>query len=120
MIRRPPRSTLTDTLLPYTTFFRSHATEASARVSEIDGSGFTVEFEEPVRAPAPGQAIVLYRGTEVVGGGTRSEEHTYELQSLMRISYAVFCLNIKKETINHEHSMTKHCIQYRYISARVL
>ncbi len=49
---------------------RYHATEASARLSRLDEGGFTVEFDAPVRAPAPGQAIVLYRGTEVVGGGT--------------------------------------------------
>ncbi len=49
---------------------RYHAQEASARVVRIDAAGFDVEFDEPVRAPAPGQAIVLYRGTEVVGGGT--------------------------------------------------
>lgn len=49
---------------------RYHAQEAPARVVRLDASGFTVEFEEPVRAPAPGQAIVLYRSTEVVGGGT--------------------------------------------------
>ena len=49
---------------------RYHAAEASMRLVALDEAGFTVEFEEPVRAPAPGQAIVLYRGTEVVGGGT--------------------------------------------------
>jgi len=49
---------------------RYHAAEASARVVALDEGGFRVEFDEPVRAPAPGQAIVLYRGTEVVGGGT--------------------------------------------------
>ncbi|MCA9847760.1 MAG: tRNA 2-thiouridine(34) synthase MnmA [Dehalococcoidia bacterium] len=49
---------------------RYHAQEAPARLVRIDDAGFDVEFEEPVRAPAPGQAIVLYRGTEVVGGGT--------------------------------------------------
>ncbi len=49
---------------------RYHATEAEARVVTLDDTSFTVEFTETVRAPAPGQAIVLYRGTEVVGGGT--------------------------------------------------
>ncbi len=48
---------------------RYHAQEAAARVTEVQDAGFTVEFDAPVRAPAPGQAIVLYRGTEVVGGG---------------------------------------------------
>src|SRR5690606_4445312 len=53
---------------------RYHAEDASVRLSEIVESGFTVEFDAPVRAPAPGQAIVLYRGTEVVGGGTLQRE----------------------------------------------
>src|SRR3546814_13757526 len=74
MIRRPPRSTRTDTLFPYTTLFRSLASD---RCSRRPGSG------RPAR-PA--------RETESV----RSEEHTSELQSLMRISYAVFCWKKKK------------------------
>src|SRR3546814_3611259 len=70
MIRRPPRSTRTDTLFPYTTLFRSH---------RADG-----DQEHVVRRP-PAQHV-----------HRRSEEHTSELQSLMRISYAVFCLKKKK------------------------
>src|SRR3546814_7323422 len=75
MIRRPPRSTRTDTLFPYTTLFRScfaAMPASSLRTSSGPGSG-SVVFE------------------------TRSEEHTSELQSLMRISYAVFCLKKKKK-----------------------
>jgi tRNA-specific 2-thiouridylase len=55
---------------------RYHAQEAEARVTALDDNSFTVDFATPVRAPAPGQAIVLYRGTEVVGGGaiTRTEQ----------------------------------------------
>src|SRR3546814_15322174 len=72
MIRRPPRSTRTDTLFPYTTLFRSCvASTASA-------------------------ARRCTRGRPSMAAWTRSEEHTSELQSLMRISYAVFCLKKKK------------------------
>src|SRR3546814_10105538 len=79
MIRRPPRSTRTDTLLPYTTLFRSPG--AASR---------TVE-----RASLPRPWRV--RGAAGTSSrGTRSEEHTSELQSLMRISYAVFCLKKKR------------------------
>src|SRR3546814_6189661 len=80
MIRRPPRSTRIDTLFPYTTLFRSHAGQAGRcgrEISRPDGS----------RA----QTVRRY-----LGRGIRSEEHTSELQSLMRISYAVFCLKKKK------------------------
>src|SRR3546814_18287440 len=73
MIRRPPRSTRTDTLFPYTTLFRS-ATGARRQ-------------GEPCPSPRPARPL----------RHTRSEEHTSELQSLMRISYAVFCL--KKKTL---------------------
>src|SRR3546814_13530592 len=78
MIRRPPRSTRTDTLFPYTTLFRS----VRPRVPRRAGP----DVQQPRRA------------RDDHGGGTerrRSEEHTSELQSLMRISYAVFCLKKK-------------------------
>src|SRR3546814_18478847 len=81
MIRRPPRSTRTDTLFPYTTLFRSNL--------ELYGTGdYTVlnRFIGPAAAARP----VALNGT--VSSYVRSEEHTSELQSLMRISYAVFCL----------------------------
>src|SRR3546814_12627157 len=76
MIRRPPRSTRTDTLFPYTTLFRS----AAAARGATPAAARTPWHGEP-RSPAPRE---------------RSEEHTSELQSLMRISYAVFCLKKKK------------------------
>src|SRR3546814_4168417 len=93
MIRLPPRSTRTDTLLPYTTLFRSIAVAAdfSCQLSDpclngvIRGNGMTYE----------NQAFGTRLTNMVVNG--RSEEHTSELQSLMRISYAVFCLK-KKNT----------------------
>src|SRR3546814_6360534 len=86
MIRRPPRSTRTDTLFPYTTLFRSlprqpphHARDAAAI------------------AEAEGRVAQQRGGREQFLGRRRSEEHTSELQSLMRISYAVFCLKKKKK-----------------------
>src|SRR3546814_20605747 len=83
MIRRPPRSTRTDTLFPYTTLFRS--------VRES-----CMELTDPVVA-----AVVT------VTNRLRSEEHTSELQSLMRISYAVFCLKKKKKN-NKQKVNIKH------------
>src|SRR3546814_4512303 len=77
MIRRPPRSTRTDTLFPYTTLFRSGA---------FFLAGCTAP---PVLSILSAQALGC--------SDSRSEEHTSELQSLMRISYAVFCLKKKKE-----------------------
>src|SRR3546814_15233907 len=84
MIRRPPRSTRTDTLFPYTTLFRSACPGTGDRVPE----GVVVrEF-----------AIARDDEGDPANGQRRSEEHTSELQSLMRISYAVFCLKKKKQT----------------------
>src|SRR3546814_14579254 len=97
MIRRPPRSTRTDTLFPYTTLFRSvavHAHVDRVGVAEqvVDVAqrllvGADHEDAEPVTFAVPQRV-------------QRSEEHTSELQSLMRISYAVFCLK-KKKNISH-------------------
>src|SRR3546814_7152130 len=79
MIRRPPRSTRTDTLFPYTTLFRSDQGDRFTRTPKAQG-GVTV--------------CHLPRSCS-----SRSEEHTSELQSLMRISYAVFCLKKKKTNV---------------------
>src|SRR3546814_1641822 len=101
MIRRPPRSTRTDTLFPYTTLFRSGADSIfSMRRSELR-SGGTVQIA--LKQARDSAAELSAKVEEVVGGANadRSEEHTSELQSLMRISYAVFCLkkkNIKQTT----------------------
>src|SRR3546814_8512930 len=87
MIRRPPRSTRTDTLFPYTTLFRSTR-------GLIDARAFA--------AMKPGAVLInVARGAIV---DERSEEHTSELQSLMRISYAVFCL--KKKNKKHPPKRT--------------
>src|SRR3546814_5295086 len=106
MIRRTPRSTRTDTLFPYTTLFRSLdrsawiAAKADSAASMPDFIAVCVPLmrgtltkpaEQPISAP-PGKARV-----------GRSEEHTSELQSLMRISYAVFCLT-KKSKHNKERT----------------
>src|SRR3546814_3639606 len=87
MIRRPPRSTRTDTLFPYTTLFRSLHLCASLFVH---GFVDTTSFSSKVAS----DRILSYFKTRFCS--LRSEEHTSELQSLMRISYAVFCLKKKK------------------------
>src|SRR3546814_2051592 len=114
MIRRPPRATRTDTLLPYTTLFRSHAPVAPVIGGNIE--------KQPV---AIGEFIGLFPALGVFDRNSgkrhdgisdkgrtalpsnipRSEEHTSELQSLMRISYAVFCLKKK----NNKPTQTTHC-----------
>src|SRR3546814_12900469 len=106
-IRRPPRSTRTDTLFPYTTLFRSLATGLLRAFAGLEkGTDFYLASHLFWLKMALFVAIVLLeirpmltfmRWRAVVrGGDTRSEEHTSELQSLMRISYAVFCLKKKK------------------------
>src|SRR3546814_3099407 len=106
MIRRPPRSTRTDTLFPYTTLFRS----PPQRLGDDPVLHFARPAEDRDR-PAEHQMPELAGG--IFGrefGRSRSEEHTSELQSLMRISYAVFCL--KKKTKNtQQHTMKEHTKQ---------
>src|SRR3546814_9259665 len=115
MLRRPPRSTRTDTLFPYTTLFRSQIAVREVVIVREDRIGFgrvthifldpeighpAIEMER--RAHADGRQV----GRAVAAGAhliqRRSEEHTSELQSLMRNSYAVFCLKKKK------HNTTTH------------
>src|SRR3546814_3577245 len=88
MIRRPPRSTRTDTLFPYTTLFRSLACAAGAAGAVLHRLRVAGQFDMDDKAEI-GE----------VDAPRRSEEHTSELQSLMRISYAVFCLK-KKTRLN--------------------
>src|SRR3546814_17571856 len=92
MIPRPPRSTRTDTLFPYTTLFRSH--------DHLPGEGL---FDGPLLGDSGGQRGVDAAHRPDRHPHFRSEEHTSELQSLMRISYAVFCLK-KKKTYNAMNS----------------
>src|SRR3546814_3901189 len=95
MIRRPPRSTRTDTLFPYTTLFRSelHAVLATVR-RHAHGR--------------PAASTSLLEIDVVPHDAGRSEEHTSELQSLMRISYAVFCLKKKKQNSNNKRYNPHH------------
>src|SRR3546814_1910888 len=111
MIRRPPRSTRTDTLFPYTTLFRSHhICEATC------GRSSRQRHAVPIRRPESQTARHLQecgRCRQRAGSRSplRSEEHTSELQSLMRISYAVFCLKKKKKKSNqmpHNHKHKHH------------
>src|SRR3546814_1600708 len=95
MIRRPPRSTRTDTLFPYTTLFRS-----SSIGSAVGTAPRWARFLVARATSAPQQCIVRREHWPCSNRphDGRSEEHTSELQSLMRISYAVFCLKKKKNT----------------------
>src|SRR3546814_3896069 len=103
MIRRPPRSTRTDTLFPYTTLFRSaHAVALRVVSGRLDGCGIDVD---PHGARGAEQAGTD-RQHSAAAPHVRSEEHTSELQSLMRISYAVFCLKKKKTTPHNNHIHT--------------
>src|SRR3546814_4506350 len=116
MIRRPPRSTLTDTLFPYTTLFRSLD-------DGHDGPAFVDLDVDPAVADAAdgadvGQETHGFAVDEQLAGDQphreaacaleeRSEEHTSELQSLMRISYAVFCLKKKKHNTTYHTHITR-------------
>src|SRR3546814_3095319 len=119
MIRRPPRSTRTDTLFPYTTLFRSRYSDASRFASAFGWASFAgCDCWHPAAS------------------NRRSEEHTSELQSLMRISYAVFCLKKKKNiqpttqksspkkyihtTINLNNQNIQQLYQYNLTSASLV
>src|SRR3546814_5335539 len=118
MIRRPPRSTRTDTLFPYTTLFRSVGVFVDPDEELLDhaissGNLHALQLhgkETPERVAA----IRARHGRET---WKRSEEHTSELQSLMRISYAVFCLKKKKknirtnQTVTNTQDITSDCTQ---------
>src|SRR3546814_12178849 len=92
MIRRPPRSTRTDTLFPYTTLFRSRQVRSTTALPRLS-------FRIRLAAPPQYRLRRQLDQRECCPRSDRSEEHTSELQSLMRISYAVFCLKKKKNTI---------------------
>src|SRR3546814_7268301 len=107
MIRRPPRSTRTDTLFPYTTLFRSLLSAGSSdRQAGPDpelprqGHGRDPEHSPWWHLRCPGRSAFHPSNR---GRKSRSEEHTSELQSLMRISYAVFCLKKKKQKLTTIH-----------------
>src|SRR3546814_1017086 len=97
MIRRPPRSTRTDTLFPYTTLFRSISRSR------------TLPPPTPVTSAKKAAVTNVWRRRTAISApdkAKRSEEHTSELQSLMRISYAVFCLKKKKQFEDYQQSTT--------------
>src|SRR3546814_3261949 len=97
MIRRPPVSTRTDTLFPYTTLFRSIHAHRARRAFVVFGWG-----PRGLAIDGPKTEGEFARGTTIPWPAPRSEEHTSELQSLMRISYADFCL--KKKNTSHSTS----------------
>src|SRR3546814_6646978 len=99
MIRRPPRSTRTDTLFPYTTLFRSIVQDAWARGQALSVHGWVYSLLD---GRVRNMGMDVSSAEELPGAyetalARRSEEHTSELQSLMRISYAVFCLKKKNK-----------------------
>src|SRR3546814_7344799 len=113
-IRLPPRSTRTDTLLPYTTLFRSARSGAKLSGRALPSHGRGHRFN-PCRAhhlslKSVGQQCAV-RPSPRRGkmAGERSEEHTSELQSLMRISYAVFCLKTKQTKVTHPQHVRRPC-----------
>src|SRR3546814_2304552 len=118
MIRRPPRSTRTDTLFPYTTLFRSPRQQ---RRDQGPAAAIGLARDAALPPGLAGQRGDLHRRgadrsdtsartAEATNGSGRSEEHTSELQSLMRISYAVFCLNKKKKKTleTRKQTLRKH------------
>src|SRR3546814_5430026 len=123
MIRRPPRSTRTDTLFPYTTLFRSQLEEEIAQNAWLTVRAPSAQVQDSVIFEMPSterfDAAMHLLGIDPTQlskevGHARSEEHTSELQSLMRISYAVFCLKKKNTTtrqtipILHRQLITNH------------
>src|SRR3546814_3454906 len=119
MIRRPPSSTRTDTLCPYTTLFRSPSRTAPLPTLSPEGEraklhivvlmgGWSSEREVSLVSGAGVADALESLGHRVTRIDMRSEEHTSELQSLMRISYAVFCLQKQQEqysqVVHHTHN----------------
>src|SRR3546814_1914416 len=108
MLRRPPRSTRTDTLFPYTSLFRSLSFgNILFHIQVVEGMHPEFAIKLAVSAYV---VLVTIIGGRIIPSFTRnwiakrSEEHTSELQSLMRISYAVFCLKKKKNTNTHRNN----------------
>src|SRR3546814_9194037 len=110
MRRRPPRSTRTDTLFPYTTLIRSSGRH-DQNGNFMPGGSDMPAVAAPMRSCDA--ALALLTASLNAAATRRSEEHTSELQTLMRISYAVFCL--KKKNITSKHQNKKHEEQYQYM-----
>src|SRR3546814_6477808 len=122
MRRRPPRSTRTATLLPYTTLFRSLLQHRDGTRADVGQGAVVARLVEPLTRSAPAVLRPVAEGEERLlaaesGSGAgdvehlRSEEHTSELQSLMRISYAVFCLKKKRHTSYTQQIQTDSKLQ---------
>src|SRR3546814_10296742 len=118
MIRRPPRSTRTDTLFPYTTLFRSARGKPGVRrpahlpaVPAAPAARRAQQADDPLRIARPPPAATKMTTAPARPDNAlscrRSEEHTSELQSLMRISYAVFCLKKKNQNTNINNNKTQ-------------
>src|SRR3546814_10789513 len=122
MRRRPPSSTRTDTLFPYTTRVRSHAGNRTCRPCRSGAAGCgcrttpalrgdagcRAAYSRPVDLRPQGAAHAEQLDETLrLGDAPRSEEHTSELQSLMRISYAVFCLKKKNKTTHQYHRLNR-------------
>src|SRR3546814_4116477 len=105
MIRRPPRSTRTDTLCPYTTLFRSRRARERRPDARIDGV-----LVQPMARRSKAREVIAGIADDPTFG-PRSEEHTSELHSLMRTSYAVFCLKKKKNKISSSHNSTMSILE---------
>src|SRR3546814_2872517 len=118
MIRRPPRSTRTDTLFPYTTLFRSTSIKVQKCLAQNSSKRSSSDSAPAALSKTPYALPDTKEAYSWAGNGiriaivsryhdVRSEEHTSELQSLMRISYAVFCLK-KKNKANTNKTQSKH------------
>src|SRR3546814_4804073 len=104
MIRRPPRSTRTDTLFPYTTLFRSDGADIGDAEENVARRGLHAVDDLALEHDAIARCGPGHREWGLLAA--RSEEHTSELQSLMRISYAVFCLKKQKKIDADIETMT--------------
>src|SRR3546814_10016584 len=111
MIRRPPRSTRTDTLFPYTTLFRSWPKRSRTNVA----AGTCTPSSRAIDSPSA-RSFSASSSLKRAAKSPRSEEHTSELQSLMRISYAVFCL--KKKNNNNSTETETHITSQHHTTER--
>src|SRR3546814_6996481 len=117
MLRRPPRSKRTDTLFPSTTLFRSGADARFVRLDVTSEEQWRAVIDEAIARVGRIDALINNAGVATVKPITdaRSEEHTSELQSLMRNSYAVFCLKKKKTNIiRHTKKIINHTCNHRH------
>src|SRR3546814_5257287 len=124
MIRRPPRSTRTDTRFPYTTLFRSCTScDTSTTDRSADGPCFSSTGRNcatssvgasitAIGAKSEALCVKAKRSSSGSSVSPRSEEHTSELQSLMRISYAVFCLKKKKQHVSNNNAKQQYYHTY--------